>query len=98
MRRWIALAPLVVLALLAVLFAGYGLRHDPTVYPAALVGKRLPDLARRAVVVAAARVVRDGPPHDAEWRLLLLLVLLLKWLLLLLLREHIQFLKNLLNM
>ena len=45
MRRWIALAPLVVLALLAVLFAGYGLRHDPTVYPAALVGKRLPDLA-----------------------------------------------------
>ena len=44
MTRWIAMAPLAVLALLAVLFAGYGLHHDPTVYPAALVGKRLPDL------------------------------------------------------
>jgi cytochrome c biogenesis protein CcmG/thiol:disulfide interchange protein DsbE len=44
MKRWIALAPLVVLALLALLFEGYGLRHDPTVNPAALVGKPLPDL------------------------------------------------------
>ena len=45
MTRWLAILPLVVLAALAVLFAGYGLHHDPTVYPAALVGKRLPDVA-----------------------------------------------------
>jgi cytochrome c biogenesis protein CcmG/thiol:disulfide interchange protein DsbE len=44
MKRWIALLPVVVLALLAVLFAGYGLRHDPKVVPDTLVGKRMPDL------------------------------------------------------
>jgi cytochrome c biogenesis protein CcmG/thiol:disulfide interchange protein DsbE len=43
-KRWVAILPLVVLALLAVLFAGYGLRHDPKVIPDALVGKPLPDL------------------------------------------------------
>jgi cytochrome c biogenesis protein CcmG/thiol:disulfide interchange protein DsbE len=44
-KRWIAILPLGVLALLGVLFAGYGLRHDPRVVPDALVGKPLPDLA-----------------------------------------------------
>ena len=44
MKRWIALLPLAVLGLLAVLFAGYGLRHDPKVIPDALVGKPLPAL------------------------------------------------------
>jgi cytochrome c biogenesis protein CcmG/thiol:disulfide interchange protein DsbE len=40
--RWIAIIPLVVLALLAALFAGYGLHHDPKYVPEALVGKRFP--------------------------------------------------------
>ena len=42
MIRWIALLPLIVLGALAVLFAGFGLHHDPHVIPAALVGKPLP--------------------------------------------------------
>ena len=45
MKRWVAVLPLVVLGLLAVLFAGYGLRHDPKVVPAALVGKPMPAFA-----------------------------------------------------
>lgn len=45
MKRWVAILPLVVLALLAALFVGYGLQRDPTVYPDALVGKPLPDVA-----------------------------------------------------
>ena len=44
MTRWIAALPLVVLALLAALFAGYALHHDPHVNPSALVGQPLPDL------------------------------------------------------
>lgn len=44
MKRWLAFLPLAVLAALAVLFAGYGLWHDPHVAPAALVGKPLPAL------------------------------------------------------
>lgn len=42
MRRWIALAPLVVLAALALLFVGSSLRRDPHYVPDALVGKPLP--------------------------------------------------------
>jgi cytochrome c biogenesis protein CcmG/thiol:disulfide interchange protein DsbE len=42
MRRWIAFAPLVVLAALALLFVGSSLRRDPHYVPAALVGKPLP--------------------------------------------------------
>lgn len=42
MKRWIAVLPLAVLALLALLFATFGLHHDPHVTPAALVGKPLP--------------------------------------------------------
>ena len=44
MKRLIFFLPLVVLAGLALLFAGYALKHDPTVQPAALVGKPTPDL------------------------------------------------------
>jgi cytochrome c biogenesis protein CcmG/thiol:disulfide interchange protein DsbE len=44
MKRWVAILPLVVLGLLAVLFAGYGLHHDPKVIPDTLVGKPLPAL------------------------------------------------------
>lgn len=42
MRRGIAFLPLAVLVLLGVLFATFGLHHDPHVTPAALVGKPLP--------------------------------------------------------
>ena len=44
MKRWIVFLPLIVLAALAALFAGYALHHDPQVKPAALVGKPTPDL------------------------------------------------------
>jgi len=42
MRRWIAFAPLAVLAALALLFVGSSLRRDPHYVPAALVGKPMP--------------------------------------------------------
>jgi cytochrome c biogenesis protein CcmG/thiol:disulfide interchange protein DsbE len=42
MKRWLAAAPLVVLAGLGLLFATFGLHHDPHVTPTALVGKALP--------------------------------------------------------
>ena len=45
MTRWLSILPLIVLAGLAVLFAGYGLHHDPKVAPAALVGKPTPAIA-----------------------------------------------------
>lgn len=44
MKRVLAFAPLVVLALLAVLFVGYSLKRNPHIQPAALVGRPLPDL------------------------------------------------------
>ena len=42
MRRILPFIPIVVLVALGVLFAGYGLHHDPTVQPNALIGKPLP--------------------------------------------------------
>ncbi len=44
MTRWLTLLPLAVVAALALLFATYGLHHDPHVEPHALVGKPVPDL------------------------------------------------------
>ena len=44
MSRWVAGLPLIVLAALAVLFAGYALHRNPQVQPQALVGKPMPDL------------------------------------------------------
>ena len=44
MTRWLAALPLIALAALAVLFAGYALHRDPHVQPKALVGKPMPDL------------------------------------------------------
>jgi cytochrome c biogenesis protein CcmG/thiol:disulfide interchange protein DsbE len=44
-KRWLAFAPLIVLALLAVLFAGYALKRDPKVQPHAMVGKPMPALS-----------------------------------------------------
>ena len=40
--KWVAVVPLVVLALLAVLFAGYGLKRDPQVVPNAMIGQAMP--------------------------------------------------------
>lgn len=42
MKRWAAFAPLGVLAALGVLFATFGLHHDPHFVPDALVGKPVP--------------------------------------------------------
>jgi len=44
-KRLVALLPLAVLVLLAVLFAGYALKRDPNVQPRALVGKPVPALS-----------------------------------------------------
>lgn len=43
--RWLAAIPVVILGLMAVLFAGYALHHDPKVNPAALVGRPVPAIA-----------------------------------------------------
>lgn len=45
MRRVLPLIPVIVLVALGVLFAGYGLHHDPQVQPNALIGKPLPTMA-----------------------------------------------------
>ncbi len=45
MKRWLAILPLGVLAALGVLFATFGLHHDPHVTPTTLVGKQLPSNA-----------------------------------------------------
>ena len=45
MPRWLAIAPVAVLAALALLFGLYGLRHDPHVIPEALVGKAAPSMS-----------------------------------------------------
>ncbi len=42
MKRILPFIPLVVILALGALFAGYGLHHNPQVFPAALVGKPLP--------------------------------------------------------
>ena len=44
MKRWLAFAPLVALALLALLFAGYSLKRNPQIQPSAMVGRPVPDL------------------------------------------------------
>ena len=43
MKRLVAILPLAVLAALAVLFATFGLHHDPHFTPDALVGQNAPD-------------------------------------------------------
>ncbi|MFC3071371.1 DsbE family thiol:disulfide interchange protein [Phenylobacterium soli] len=45
MSRWLTFLPLVVLLGLGVLFATFGLHHNPQVQPKAMVGKPVPDLA-----------------------------------------------------
>jgi cytochrome c biogenesis protein CcmG/thiol:disulfide interchange protein DsbE len=63
--RWLALAPLVVLAALAALFGLFALHHDPQVQPRALVGKPMPDLALPALddgrMVKLRELTAEGP-------------------------------------
>ena len=54
MRRILPFLPVAALAALGVLFATYGLHHDPQVQPNALIGKPLP--------VAAFAPLEGGPP------------------------------------
>lgn len=63
MRRWIAFAPLAVLAALALLFVGSSLRHDPHYAPAALVGQTLPADALSPLAGGPAQPITvDAPP------------------------------------
>jgi cytochrome c biogenesis protein CcmG/thiol:disulfide interchange protein DsbE len=57
--RWLTVLPLVVLAALGVLFAGYALRHDPHVQPHALVGKPTPDVTLPALEDGRPLRIRD---------------------------------------
>ena len=65
MRRLLPFLPLVVLAALGVLFATYGLHHDPQVEPRALVGKPVPDVTLPSLdggaPVKVRDLVKDGP-------------------------------------
>ena len=65
MKRWIVFLPLLVLAALAALFAGYALHHDPQVKPAALVGKPTPDLTLPTLDTGVAVKLRGAVqgPH-----------------------------------
>lgn len=60
MRRLLALIPVVVLAAFALMFAVYGLRHDPQVQPMALVGRPLPTIALPSLDGGAPRTVRQA--------------------------------------
>jgi cytochrome c biogenesis protein CcmG/thiol:disulfide interchange protein DsbE len=59
MARWVAFLPLIVLAALAVLFAGYALKRDPHVQPMATVGKPMPDLSLAGLDDTAPVRLRD---------------------------------------
>jgi cytochrome c biogenesis protein CcmG/thiol:disulfide interchange protein DsbE len=65
MTRWIAALPLVVLAALALLFAGYALHRNPQVVPDAMVGKQMPDLTLTSLdggsQVRLRDALKDGP-------------------------------------
>ena len=63
MTRWLMALPLVVLAGLAILFAGYALHHDPHVIPKALVGKSLPDLTLANLEGTGEVRLRDELQH-----------------------------------
>ena len=60
MTRWLTLLPLVVLAALAILFATFGLHHDPHVVPEALVGKQTPDLTLPSLDDGTMRNIRQA--------------------------------------
>lgn len=60
MRRWLAAAPLLVLALLGLLFAGYALHRNPQIQPHAMVGKPAPDLTLPDLETGAPTSIRDS--------------------------------------
>jgi cytochrome c biogenesis protein CcmG/thiol:disulfide interchange protein DsbE len=60
-KRWLGFAPLIVLVALAVLFAGYALKHDPRVQPHALVGKPVPAVVLPDLDTGARVAVRETP-------------------------------------
>jgi cytochrome c biogenesis protein CcmG/thiol:disulfide interchange protein DsbE len=65
MKRWIALTPLAVLGTLGVLFATFGLHHDPHFTPDALVGQPAPSPTLPALDTAqptALAAARAGQP------------------------------------
>ena len=64
MKRWLAFAPLLILAALAALFAGYALKRDPRVQPHALVGKPMPALSLPDLTTGRPAPIRapgEGP-------------------------------------
>ena len=62
MKRLIALAPILVMAALIAVFAGYALHHNPQVTPRATVGKPAPAVALPTLAGApAAPVALKGP-------------------------------------
>lgn len=58
MKRAIAFAPILVLAALVAVFAGYALHHDPQVIPRATVGRLAPDVALPSLDGGAPTPVR----------------------------------------
>lgn len=58
MRRLLFFAPLLVLLLLGLLFAGYALTNDPQVRPSALIGQPLPALVLAPLDEGAPRPLR----------------------------------------
>jgi cytochrome c biogenesis protein CcmG/thiol:disulfide interchange protein DsbE len=60
MSRWVAALPLIVLAALALLFAGYALHRNPQVQPQALVGKPMPDLTLPDLATGAPTRLREA--------------------------------------
>jgi len=59
-KRWLAFSPLIVLAALAVLFAGYALKRDPRVQPQALVGKPMPALTLPDLATGRPEPIRQA--------------------------------------
>ena len=60
MKRFLAFAPLAVLAVLAIVFAGWSLKRDPHVQPHALVGKPAPAIALATLDGGAPVSTRQG--------------------------------------
>ena len=60
MKRWLAVLPVLGLAGLTAVFAGYGLRHDPRYRPDALVGHPLPDVTLPSLTGGAATRLRQA--------------------------------------
>jgi cytochrome c biogenesis protein CcmG/thiol:disulfide interchange protein DsbE len=60
LKRLLAFLPLAVLAILAIVFAGWSLKRDPHVQPHALVGKPAPAIALATLDGGAPVTTREG--------------------------------------